>query len=356
MNGSLTEILSIRSQADFDRAVDQAVSLLQQGQTVVLPTETVYGLAANAFSPAAVRRIFEIKRRPFSNPLIVHFTGQDMLDNCVRRWSPEAEQLGRAFWPGPLTLIALRSPQIPEVVTAGGDTVALRWPSHSFMQAVIQKCGFPLAAPSANLANRLSPTRAEHVKEQLDGTVPLIVDTGSAPVGIESTVVDLVSRPPVLLRPGMISFPKLKTFVKNLERSTATESSSVARSPGRTTKHYAPRAKLIIGSWKDSCELEAFVRKFPYSRNAIGIVSYSVKCDPAGFAHCSLLPPEAENYASSLFSELHACDAAGSDLILVESPPPDAAWDGIRDRLTRASSTTGFELKDTERIDGRTRR
>jgi L-threonylcarbamoyladenylate synthase len=171
---------------------------------VALPTETVYGLAANAFDPVAVARIYEIKGRPAHNPIIVHVASWELARRCAARWPVAADRLAHAFWPGPLTIVLPRSPAIPDVVTAGGATVGLRWPAHPFMQAVIRECGFPLAAPSANRSNEVSPTSAAHVLRGLGDWLPLIVDGGQSAVGIESTVVDLSETGARVLRPGMI--------------------------------------------------------------------------------------------------------------------------------------------------------
>ena len=182
----------------------RAARLLRAGEVVALPTETVYGLAANALDETAVAKIFQIKGRPANNPIIVHVVGAEMAGRCVRAWPAAAEQLARAFWPGPLTLVLPRAKEIPDLVTAGGPTVGVRWPGHPFIQAVIRECGFPLAAPSANLSSRVSPTNAGHVRQQLGDKISLIVDGGQSQIGIESTVLDLTASPPRVLRPGMI--------------------------------------------------------------------------------------------------------------------------------------------------------
>src|SRR5438270_11204169 len=198
------EILPTHTARLFDEAVRRAVEKLRSGGVVALPTETVYGLAANALDAAAVQRIFEIKGRPAHNPIIVHVAGMEMAKQCVADWPPVADRLATAFWPGPLTLVLSRSDAITAIVTAGGPTVGVRWPSHPFIQAVIRECGFPLAAPSANPSNCISPTNAEHVRKQLGSKISLIVDGGQCQVGIESTVVDVSVMPPRVLRPGMI--------------------------------------------------------------------------------------------------------------------------------------------------------
>src|SRR5271154_814013 len=199
-----TEILSTHTPELFQKAVRRAVELLRAGEVVALPTETVYGLAANAFDENAVAKIFQIKGRPANNPIIVHVAGIEMAKSCAKNFPMIAEKLSKSFWPGPLTIVLSRSKEIPEIVTAGGETVGIRWPSHPFIQAVIRECDFPLAAPSANLSESISPTNAEHVRQQLGGKIQLIVDGGQSQVGIESTVLDLTVSPPQILRPGMI--------------------------------------------------------------------------------------------------------------------------------------------------------
>src|SRR5271163_3723845 len=247
-----TEILSAHTPELFEKAVRRAVELLQSGQVVALPTETVYGLAANALDEKAVARIFEIKGRPRLNPVIVHVASLEMANRCVSNFPPLAEQLARAFWPGPLTLVLPRAQAIPKIATAGGETVGIRWPSHPLIQAVIRECGFPLAAPSANLSNQISPTNAQHVRAQLAGKIPLIVDGGQSQVGIESTVLDLTVSPPRILRPGMIHAESLAAVagkVQGLEFKV--QVSEKLRSPGLLQKHYSPKAKLILLNWRD---------------------------------------------------------------------------------------------------------
>jgi len=202
--GHTTEVLPTHTKALFDAAVKRATELLRAGEVVALPTETVYGLAANALDAKAVAKIYEIKGRPAHNPIIVHVASVEMAKQCVANWPASAEELAKSFWPGPLTMVLPRAKNIPDIVTAGGDTVGVRWPSHPFIQAVIRECGFPLAAPSANPSNQISPTNSEHVRKNLDGKIKLVVDGGQAQVGIESTVIDLTANPPRVLRPGMI--------------------------------------------------------------------------------------------------------------------------------------------------------
>jgi L-threonylcarbamoyladenylate synthase len=242
-----SEILPSHTPDLFRAAVRRAAELLRAGEVVALPTETVYGLAANALDAEAVARIYEVKGRPAHNPIIVHVADRAMAQRCVADWPGSADKLASAFWPGPLTLVLPRAKVIPEIVTAGGPTVGVRWPSHPFIQAVILECGFPLAAPSANLSNRVSPTNAGHVRAQLEGRIPLIVDGGQSQVGIESTVLDLTSEPPRVLRPGMIHLESIAAVIGHVSDLHGRRSDeTVLRSPGQLEKHYAPRAKLVV--------------------------------------------------------------------------------------------------------------
>jgi L-threonylcarbamoyladenylate synthase len=332
-----TEILATHTRTLFDAAVKKAVELLRAGEAVALPTETVYGLAANALDAGAVSRIYEIKGRPAHNPIIVHVASIEMAKRCVAEWPALADKLAKAFWPGPLTMVLPRAREIPDLVTAGGETVGVRWPSHPFIQEVIRACDFPLAAPSANLSNQISPTNAEHVARQLAGKIPLIVDGGQAQVGIESTVLDLTDRPPRLLRPGMIHERALMAVTEDLALGTGSRA-EVLKSPGQLAKHYAPKAKLVVLKWRDETDLNAQMAtlkgKFPRPH----VIAHTHIPSQAGFGGVSVIPHDAEAYARALYAELHQCDELGADLIVVEAPPETSEWHAIADRLKRASS------------------
>ena len=333
------ELLSTHTPELFQNAVLCATELLRAGEVVALPTETVYGLAANALDAKAVARIFQIKGRPANNPIIVHVAGNLMAQHCVKGWPKLAASLSKSFWPGPLTLVLPRANGIPDNVTAGGVTVGVRWPAHPFIQAVIRECGFPLAAPSANLSNQISPTKAEHVRAQLAGKVPLIVDGGQSQVGIESTVLDLTVSPPRILRPGMIHTESLAAVcgeIQNAEPGTRNSESSL-RSPGLLPKHYSPKAKLLVLQWLDDVELKAQLGLRHLSPATCFIIAHTKI--PAGedFADVSVMPHDAEAFARALYAELHRCDAAGAAVIAVEAPPASPEWSGIADRLRRAA-------------------
>lgn len=334
------EILSTHTPALFRAAVVRAADLLKSGELVALPTETVYGLAANALDPAAVAKIFAAKGRPAHNPLIVHVSSLAMARRCVREWSDTAGRLAAAFWPGPLTVVLPRSSEIPEVVTAGGPTVGVRWPGHPFIQEVIRACGFPLAAPSANASNEVSPTNAAHVDKSLGGKIRLIVDGGQSQVGIESTVVDLVASPPRVLRPGMIHEESLmaaigKVEMRNAERGTQNEP---MRSPGQLQKHYSPKAKLCVLNWKDDLDLRRQIGQLSSAIADVHILAHTNIPSGEGFGGVSVIPHDAEAFARAFYGELHRLDDLGAKAIIVESLPESAEWRGIADRLARAAA------------------
>jgi L-threonylcarbamoyladenylate synthase len=317
-------------------AVQRAASALRSGQVVALPTETVYGLAANALDPAAVARIFEVKGRPSHNPIIVHIASLEMARQCVAHWPVLAGKLAHSFWPGPLTMVLPRAKQIPDIVTAGGETVGVRWPSHPLMQAVIQACGFPLAAPSANLSNQLSPTNAAHVASQLGGRIPLIVDGGQCQVGLESTVLDLSVSPPRLLRPGMIHAEALLAVTGKL--ATGAAGDHVLKSPGMLRKHYSPRARLVVWNWADEQELTRQLARCGLPLDLCHVVSHTRIPSGTGIGRVAVVPHDPEAFARALYAELHECDRLGARLIVVEAPPAAGEWQAITDRLSRAAA------------------
>jgi L-threonylcarbamoyladenylate synthase len=333
------EILPTDSPDLFKIAVRQAVELLRSGQVVALPTETVYGLAANALDARAVSEIYAIKGRPALNPIIVHVASLEMARRCAADFPEAATKLATAFWPGPLTLVLSRAKAIPDIVTAGGPTVGVRWPSHPFIQAVIRECGFPLAAPSANPSNTVSPTSADHVRRQLGEQLPLIVDGGSCQVGIESTVLDLTVSPPAILRPGMIQEPTLRAVIGEV-RSEKCEvrANKAARSPGQLRKHYSPRAKLIILEWKNDGELRQQLKTENSKLKTVFVIAHSHIPSTEGFGSVSVIPHDPEAFARAIYAELHRCDEEGAELIVVETPSDTVEWQPILDRLMRAAA------------------
>ena len=320
------KVLRTETPALFEAAVEEAARLLKAGEVVAVPTETVYGLAANALDATAVRKIFEVKGRPANNPLIVHVASLEMAGRCVAEWPERASELAAKHWPGALTLVLPKAAIIPEEVTAGGATVAVRWPSHPFMQAVIQRCGFPLAAPSANRSNQLSPTNAAHVVAGLGNRVSLVVDGGQCQVGIESTVFDVLENR--VLRPGIIP----------LDGGDVAFSSGPLKSPGMMEKHYSPKARLIVTKWNSADEARLIAKGAGVELKKTRVIAYEkIPTDPE-FGGVSVIPEDPEAYARALYSELHRCDEEGAELILVERPPEGPMWEGIHDRLRRAAN------------------
>lgn len=332
-----SEILSTHTAELFATAVKRAAQLLRAGEVVALPTETVYGLAANALDAKAVAKIYEAKGRPAHNPIIVHVADVQLAKRCVANWPSVADDLARAFWPGPLTMVLPKASEIPDIVTAGGATVGVRWPSHPFIQAVIRECGFPLAAPSANLSNQVSPTNAGHVRKQLGDRIPLIVDGGQSQVGIESTVLDLTSEPPAVLRPGMIHEESLIAVTGDLvsHRGLKLPSQETLRSPGLLNKHYAPKAKLLLLDWQNDADLKSRITHHALRTH---IIAHTHIPSGEGFASVSVIPHDAEAFARAIYAELHRCDEAGAELIVVEALPDLPAWRAIADRLRRAGA------------------
>ncbi len=336
------EILSTETPGLFQAAVARAAELLEAGELVVLPTETVYGLAANAFQPEMVAKIFESKGRPAHNPIIVHVDGLAMARSCVKEWPDTAQKLADAFWPGPLTLVLPRSTKIPDIVVAGGETVGIRWPGHPLIREVIRRCGFPLAAPSANVSNQLSPTNAGHVAKGLGGKVKLIVDGGQSQIGIESTVVDLTVVPAIILRPGIIHEESLEAVLGPGNVGVRTigdgEDSSSLKSPGQMLKHYSPRARLEIVVWNSEAELNEKLETAGVKRKQCWVLAHTeIPVGLEGVQVC-VLPHDPEAYARALYAELHRCDEEGAKLIVVETVPDSAEWRGIADRLNRAAA------------------
>jgi L-threonylcarbamoyladenylate synthase len=329
-----TPVLVTPPDAIPPEALARAAELLRNGGLVAFPTETVYGLGANALDRTAVARIFAAKGRPAHNPLIVHVAEGQEVHRVAADWPAEAEALARQFWPGPLTLVLPGRDEVPDLVTAGGPTVAVRCPSHPVARALLRVVGLPLAAPSANRSNQLSPTRAEHVLRDLDGRIDLILDGGPTPGGIESTVLDLTTRPARLLRPGLLSPGDLEQVVGPIARSSSPgDGSEAMRSPGMLPRHYAPRTPLECVAGDARARVEA-LRAEGLRVAWITHVAEEVGGDRSEVV---VLPSDPAGYAARLYDVLHELDRAGLDRIMVSEPPEGEDWLGIRDRLWRAS-------------------
>lgn len=324
--------------------IETAAAILRQGGVVAFPTETVYGLGADASNPAAVRRIFKIKGRPADHPLIVHLADQSQLSHWAREVPDAARLLASHFWPGPLTLILPRSQHVSDIVTGGQDTVGLRVPSHPVALALLRAMGpaAALAAPSANRYGRISPTTAEHVREELGDTVDMILDGGPCQVGLESTIVSFIGDTITVLRPGGIPLAALEQVLQ--QKLTVVDSTgSSVRVSGSLLSHYAPVTPLEILTsadlWQRACELEAQglrVATLEWSApNAVHLTSSGHS--EHGRIVRSTMPADPAAYGQMLYATLRQLDGAHFDRLLAEAPPKTAAWLAVADRLRRAS-------------------
>jgi L-threonylcarbamoyladenylate synthase len=314
-----------------------AATVLRAGGLVAFPTETVYGLGANALDAAAVERIYAAKGRPQYNPLIVHVADAGHVLAVAREFDEPARDLAARFWPGPLTIVLPKRDAVPESVTAGLPSVGVRVPSHPIAQALLRAARLPVAAPSANRSMQLSPTTAAHVAKSLGDAVDIILDGGATTVGIESTVVDLTTDRATLLRPGVISVPEIEAVIGPLALATHTVADGVARpSPGLMERHYSPRAELYV---VDGPDLAAAIEAQHERARRIGVVViFETPVDHA--SRIERLPRDPLGYAAQLYSALHRLDDAGCDTIIVERVPGGAPWLGVRDRLARAARGT----------------
>ncbi len=337
-----TQVLPVNEQS-----IALAARLLQRGELVALPTETVYGIAADARNGAAVRKIFAAKDRPQDNPLIVHICGMQMLRGIVAEVPPRARKLAAAFWPGPLTMVMPRGEEVSDVTCAGLDTVGVRMPSHPVVQAVIRASGVAFAAPSANLSGKPSPTNAQDTLADMDGRLPLILDGGESAVGVESTVVSVTGEHPVLLRPGYITKEQMEAVLgEEVQVSPAIleklKEGEVARSPGMKYKHYAPKAQVTIlqgdfaayrqyvaqhagpGVWALCFDGEGAQLPVPY-------IEYGRDHDGAAQAH-------------HLFAALRELDRNGAQIVYARCPEQDGVSMAVYNRLIRAAAFRVVEL------------
>lgn len=331
-----THIWQVRSDDPHDPAILEAARLLKAGGIVAFPTETVYGLAANALDANAVARIFEAKGRPSTNPLIVHVASIDAAKELVTEWPETAEKLASTFWPGPLTVVLEKSDVVPSIVTAGGNTIAIRLPAHPVAQALIHACGFPIAAPSANRSNFISPTTAAHVARSLSGRIPLILDGGPCQAGIESTVISLVDKDSHILRPGSLGANELAAVAGIDVRQSGRPviQGQPTASPGQLPVHYAPDTPLYLAP---AGEMSEIMRQFKAAGKRVGLVSLTREQEFPAAAAFVEMPGTAGKYAQRLYAVLHEMDEQDLDVILCEEPPSMLEWQGVRDRLIRAA-------------------
>ena len=320
--------------------IANAAARLRAGELVAFPTETVYGLGANALDAAAVGRIFEAKGRPSYNPVIVHVPHTDAARRVVADWPDVAANLAAAFWPGPLTLVLPKTADVPDTVSAGLPLIGVRVPAHPIALALLRAAGVPVAAPSANKSNQLSPTAAEHVARGLADVEGMILDGGPCAVGIESTVIDLSTDVPTLLRPGGLSVAALESVLGMRVHRAANMATgeSPRRSPGALDRHYAPRARVRMVPSGDAVALATLIDALRGDGVSIGVVAFTDYDLPfREDVVVRMLPSRAEMYASVLFAALHELDDVGVSAIIIESVPELPIWDAVRDRLKRAA-------------------
>jgi L-threonylcarbamoyladenylate synthase len=317
-------------------AVQDAVSLLKAGKLVAFPTETVYGLGADAQNWAAVSSLYKLKGRPTDHPVIVHLPGLDGIESWSLNVPSEAIVLGRAFWPGPLTMVLKRSDKAKDFVTGGQDTVALRVPNHPIALQLLREFGDGLVAPSANKFGRVSPTLAEHVISEFGEEIPLVLDGGACQVGVESTIVDLSGQGIRILRPGLISAEQIAHALELSELPRLTKTEQTVRVPGNLPRHYAPATPLKLVSF--DCLIALLEdEKSSGKRVLYGVISFKEPAKIECVRQWLTASSSPDSYAQSLYANLRTLDAAGCEMLLVEMVPETANWDLVRDRLQRAA-------------------
>lgn len=334
----------IKTQILSEKDVAVAAQILKYGGLVAIPTETVYGLAANALNEAAVKKIFAAKGRPSDNPLIVHISEVDEIYNLVSEFTKEAQKLADAFWPGPLTMILKKSSAVPNIISGGLDSVAIRFPDNAIARKIIKEAGFPLAAPSANLSGSPSPTKAEHVISDLFGKIDAIVDAGICNVGVESTVISLCTKIPKILRPGAITLSQLQDVLGEVDVDAAVlnkiDEDAQPLSPGMKYKHYAPKAKVIILSGSREKYIN-YVNE--HASNAVVALCYDEDID---FLNTATVTFGRENdlnsQAEKLFDALRKIDKMSNiNVVYARCPAKEGIGLAVYNRLIRAA---GFNI------------
>ena len=345
----MTDVLVLDPRKPAPEGIARAADILRSGGLVAFPTETVYGLGAHALDPAAVQRVFAAKGRPAEDPLIVHVHNAEALAALSVDVPPVATALASRFWPGPLTMVVRRSAVVPREVTAGLDTVAIRVPAHPIAHALISKAAIPVAAPSANLFSRPSPTRAEHVLQDLDGRIDLLIDGGPTSVGVESTVLDVTGEVPTILRPGAVTLEMIRTVVPEarLREGAMSEPSGGMKSPGLLSRHYSPRAPLTLYEGATS---QVIARM---AADAVGIIARGQRVGVVAFNEDEFPDLPTERFflvrigserdpaavAASLYNALRTLDTAPVDLILCRTfADQSGLMTAIHDRLRRAAA------------------
>jgi L-threonylcarbamoyladenylate synthase len=339
-----TWIVKIENEKIDIKKIKKAAELLKKGKLVAFPTETVYGLGANALDPKAVEKIFKAKKRPTDNPIIVHVSDKEMVNKLVQKIPNKALLLMDKFWPGPLTLVMKKSNLVPDIVTSGLNTVAIRMPSHEIAFLLIKESGVPIAAPSANLAGKPSPTIPEDVIQDLDGRVDAIIDAGESDIGVESTVLDLTTKIPTLLRPGGITLEQLESILGKVElhpiiKAKRETKDYTPKSPGMKYRHYAPEAEVIVvegNSDEVRKEVIDLIKYYKTLERRIGVMTVSKKhkydCSMVKF-----IGDDLKDIAKNLFTALRSFDKKNIDVIIAEGVEEKGLGLAVMNRLRKAS-------------------
>ena len=334
--------------------MDHAARLIREGQVVAFPTETVYGLGADGLNQKAVAKIFKAKGRPQDNPLILHIDSVEMLHGLVREIPEGTQEVMDRFWPGPLTILFRKSQFVPDIITAGLDTVAIRMPSHPVALELIKRSGTPIAAPSANTSGKPSPTKASHVIEDMDGKIAMIIDGGDTGVGLESTVLDMTEGRPVILRPGGVTIEELRDMLPDIILDPGLEEgltgSSKPRSPGQKYRHYAPRAEMVLYSGEPGRVVSEMVKRAKEEElqgKKVGLLVTQENRDQYPFENLVVMGSsrEMKTIAHSLFDSIRKLDEMGVDLILCESVAEDHIGMAIMNRLVKAAGGNRIKLQ-----------
>ncbi len=316
----------------ISKDIARAIEILNNEDIVAIPTETVYGLAGNIYSEKAIRKIFEVKQRPLFNPLIVHIHSIEQLQDICSEFPAKAQKLAKVFWPGSLTLILKKKSSIPDLITAGKDSVAVRMPNHPVTLRLLKELSFPLAAPSANPFNRISPTNAQHVEGYFKDSISMVLEGGECENGLESTIIGFENDEPVLYRLGSISIEEITNVIGDIKVKNKKEVAPNA--PGMLARHYAPKTKTYLVN-----DVEEFIND--YKNKRIGVLRFSEEMDASNIEHLSILSisGDLKEAAAKLYNTLHKLDKLNLDMIVAERFPDHGLGKSINDRLERATKT-----------------
>lgn len=331
-----TKVIKISQSNPQEDLIRMAVEVLKSGYLVAFPTETVYGLGADALNAEAVNKVFDAKGRPSDNPLIVHIAEFDQIKSLTGEIPEVGKVLADAFWPGPLTLVVKSSPSIPMVVTGGLETVAVRMPKHNVALELIKKLKSPIVGPSANKSGRPSPTTAQHVYDDLAGKIDLIIDSGPTTIGIESTVIDVTVSPPLILRFGGLTREKIEQLIGQVR--TTEDEQALKKSPGTQYRHYAPEARVVLFERGDKLAFDQLLKKYREEGKQVGYIVYTPELAVKGNeGKGKIVSQDLQNYSQQLFNLLRNLDKLGTDIILVESVEEVELGKAIMDRLRKAT-------------------